>query len=400
MNDANNELSAARVVIDAAALLKQREAVWKLRWRRLQRIARRVGSFPELSIFGCYDGGNVGDLALGQSLNGIAQRLARTAFDSPKLVGRLTPPRAVVLAGGGVITARPGSPLHAFSQYVGRGPCTFSAVGVSATVRESELPEQSLRVLRGAAWLSTRSRRSATQLGQLLGRSDVIVQPDIAFALRLSMPHVVLPPRREKRLIINVSPFLHSRKGKEFVAHATPSPWFSLHLPDQAAWYERIGPSYARMVEKLVERFIATGWEVVSIPLAPEDDLFARSLLRNQRVRHLSYDSSPAAAVQHFASAERALVTRFHAHVFAILASTPLASFAYSPKCSDLVEDLGMHSQAQAQPRDWVHDFDTTLERLASPDATARLSDSALHELQARAYDLSRQGVLAALDEA
>jgi hypothetical protein len=59
-----------------------------------------------------------------------------------------------------------------------------------------------------------------------------------------------------------------------------------------------------------------------------------------------------------------------------------------------------MDGRAQAQPNDWVHLFDATLERLATPSATTILTDSALHDLQARAYDLSRQGVLAALDHA
>jgi hypothetical protein len=73
-NDTSGEPAGVRVGVASEALAKQREAVWKLRWKRLERVARRVGSFPELSIFGCYDSGNVGDLALGQSLNGIARR--------------------------------------------------------------------------------------------------------------------------------------------------------------------------------------------------------------------------------------------------------------------------------------------------------------------------------------
>lgn len=393
-------VSVASVSIESSALALQRRAIWRLRWQRLGRVGHRLYSAPELSIFGCYDAGNVGDLALGAALAGIAGRFARTAFDSPRSSVGLSPPRAVVLAGGGVVTARPGSPLQAFSSYVGRRPCSVSVVGVSATLAEAELPEASLRTLRDAAWLSTRSQKSAAELARILGRQDIVVQPDIAFALRLANAGYAPPPRSSGRLLLNVSPFLHTHRGSEFVANTTPSAWFSKHLPEQAAWYDRIAPSYASLVDALVGKFLARGWEVVSVPLAPEDDLFARSLLKRHAVRHVPYDSDPLRVLSTFATAERALVTRFHAHVFAMLTRTPFASFAYSPKCSDLFAELGLPPLAQTEPRHWVHEADASLERL-SPDGTSACpSEAALLDLEGRAFDLTRQGVLAALDHA
>ncbi len=392
----------ASVSIESSALALQRRTIWHLRWQRLMRVGYRLGAAPELSIFGCYDAGNVGDLALGVALNGIASRFARTAFDSPRLSGRLSlsPPRAVVLAGGGVVTARPGSPLQAFSAYVGRRRCSVSVVGVSATLAEAELPGPSLRTLRDAAWISTRSRKSAEELTRILGRRDIVVQPDIAFALRLANEGYVPPPRVLGRLVLNLSPFLHTHRGAEFVANTTPTAWFSKHLPEQAAWYDRIAPSYASLVDTLVGRFLARGWEVVSVPLAPEDDLFARALLKRHAVKHVTYDSDPLRVLATFATAERALVTRFHAHVFAMLTKTPCASFAYSPKCSDLFGELGLPPLAQVDPRQWVHEPEASLERLSPDGPSASLSEAALGELESRAFDLTRQGVLAALDHA
>jgi polysaccharide pyruvyl transferase WcaK-like protein len=393
-------LSAAPLNIDSDALALQRSAIWRLRWEKLGRAARRVCTLPELSIFGCYDAGNVGDLALGQALEGIAGRLARTAFDSPRLSKRLAPPRAVVLAGGGVVTARPGAPLHTFSSYVSRRRCAFSIVGVSVTLGDAELPEPSLRTLREAVWLSTRSAKSAEELSRTTGRDDIVVQPDIAFALRTSTTGAALPARRERRFAINVSPFLHARRNMQFVPNQTPSPWFRRHLPDQASWYEKIAPGYADLVVGLVRSLVDEGWEVVSIPLAPEDELFARTLLRDARVQHLAYDSDPTRVLHQFATAQRALVTRFHAHVFALLASTPFGSFAYSPKCSELFAELGLSTVAQAQPGDWVHARAATLARLLDDSSTVVLDAQALHALEWRAHDLTRRGVLAALDAA
>ncbi len=386
--------------VDADALRAQRRALWSLRWERTQRVAARVLARPDVSIFGCYDAGNVGDLALGVATAGIAGRLARTAFDSPRSSQRLTPPRAAILAGGGVVTARPGSPLAAFSSYVGKRPCAVAVIGVSSTVEPGELSPASLATLREAAWLSTRSQASADSLAAILGRDDIVVQPDIAFALKLSGQGFQPPPRRARCLALNVSPFLHSRVGTRFVAHRSPSAWFAKHLPDQAAWYEQIGPRYVELVRALLGRFLQAGWRVRSIPLAPEDDLFARSVLSGLAVEHQPYESDPLKVMAHFAAAERALVTRFHAHVFALLTGTPLGSFAYSPKCNHLMSELGLPRRAQAEPRDWVHELEDTCERLAGDTSVASLEPAAMSALEAKAYDLTRRGVLAVLDRA
>lgn len=383
--------------IEARARGEQAKLV--LRVDKLRRFASRLVAAPELSIFGCYDAGNVGDFALGQTLLGIANSFARAALDSPRGVRLLTPPRALVLGGGGVVTTRPNSPVAAFAKYAARraAPPALSVVGVSCTLGGEALPADVVRVLKSARWLSARSRSSADAMAKVAER-EVVVQPDIAFAFRRTFGKFPLPRRLPKRFVFNVSPFLHGQEGKKFVARRQPSPWFKRDLPDQAQWYERIGPQYATLMRELAGDLARDGWQLAAVPLAPEDDLFARALFQGVPVHCEPYSPDPRVALERFASAERALATRFHAHVFCMLTQTPFGSIAYSPKCSDLLQDLAMNQQAQVSPHQWVHERAESRARLLQDGSVALLSNEGLARLEQEAFDASRRGLMAALD--
>jgi hypothetical protein len=249
-------------------------------------------------------------------------------------------------------------------------------IGVSGALHTDDVAPALQDLLRRAAFVSTRDLKSRAALEQLLGRA-VEVQPDIAFSLLDWFPSLGQIRRRHGPFTVgfSVSAVLASRSALSYAPNARPSNWFAARIPDVAAVYSEVAPAYVRLIRTCVRRCLDLGFRVVVIPFAAEDATFARTVLAGSGAVLEAFDWNPLRVFERVASCDQFVATRFHAHVFALLARVPLFSLAYSEKCSLLLSEL-LGSDPSVGPLTWVKDPERCQRYLGDSGATVTLDDS------------------------
>lgn len=320
-----------------------------------------------LGILGCYNTSNVGDLALGYAVLREALLTEPSAgMYSYSALERSGKPGLAVAGGGGILTVHPTSPLRKIARYNHGSGAVGALLGLSGSIREEDLDAELLDLLQTVPFISLRSRNDVAALRPILSRPDILYYPDLAFALG-APDEADSSSRSEQRVLgINVCPQLMSWNGRRFQPERAPTSWFCTHCADEVPFYSEIGPAYVSVMRTVVRTYIDEGWNVVAIPFACEDDLFARAVFRDMPIRFQSYRPSPDAVLASVQRCDALIATRFHAHVFGILARTPLLSVAYSRKVEDLWIDLGLPRSSVIRRREMATDPDQAIATLGS----------------------------------
>lgn len=343
---------------------------WEAEWR--QRAAP-----PRLAVIGCYDTGNVGDLALGWTLRAILLGNGLNPQLQPLGSMERYPIAAhAILGGGGVLTLHPNSPLPRVVARYASNAHRFALVGVSGLLTAEECSPPLREFLAAVPFLSVRSNAERRQLSFAIGRDSIRTYPDIAFGLpKVFRPRIFEPG--SKILGVSVSPVLLHARGSRFIANSAPSAWFNTHLPQEAEVYDRIGASYIDVLRATLQTYLDRGWAVRLIPFAVEDHAFARAIFRSMRVEFVPYTANPIRVFESVSGCSRFIATRFHSHVFALSSGVPCLSISYSPKCRFLWDDLNLPAAAQISPLDLVRRRAHAVELLTGQngivlDATSR----------------------------
>lgn len=331
------------------------EAGWRVR-NAIQR--------PSVLVAGEYFAGNLGDWTMGQAFLGEARQAgirsgltgyARAASSAPS-----------VIMGGGELGDR--SHFERAIRMAG-APERVVACGVNPVYTFDRLPSELLGQIARMPYLSVRSETGAEQMRSVLSRPDIEVNPDPAFCF---MPPGPPPGEVPRRLAVSLMPFyLSVQNRKVFAADQTlktivADPEFSVQI-DQAGEY------YIDMMRHLIAQALSDGWEVVNIPFSEVDAMFAQTILRDLPVKRIPYSRNPARVLESLQSCRRIVATRFHAHLFGLMAKVPVVSIAYANKCTQLWKDLGLDADRQITRRDVCRDPRGCADRLAG-DEGARLS--------------------------
>jgi polysaccharide pyruvyl transferase WcaK-like protein len=344
-------------------------------------LAQHVFS-PTLAVVGCYDTGNIGDLALGWTLRALVRSQGLPATLQPLSAIECFPTASnTIVGGGGILTVHPRSPLHRLAaRYASRAP-HVALVGVSGTLTSDECNPSLRRFLSAVPFFSVRSQLERDELSGAIGRSDISVHPDVAFGLLKALRPRVRQPM-SNLLGVNVSPFLFHYNGRTFSVNNTPTAWFKRHLPEEAEVYGQIADSYVDVLRATLRAYIDRGWEVRLIPFAIEDYAFARSIFRTERVEFLPYSQNPVAVFETLTECSRFIATRYHSHVFALTAGVPCLSVAYAPKCRLLWDELGLPAYAKLGPLDLVRRKQYAIEvlRTAKPAVLEATRRSAIQD--------------------
>lgn len=355
---------------------------------------RQRASSPAVGIVGAYNTSNLGDLAMGAVLRGLARAEGLgSGVVSYANLGWFPEPRAAVLGGGGVITTHPSSSFARFVRRWGELADRTALVGVSGELQPDECPDEVLEFLSRVPVWSARSRHERDGFAAATGRTDIAVQPDITWAAP-GVLELDLPERdAEKRVLgLNVTPVLMGCSGGRFRPGAVPSDWYRRHLPEEAAVYSSLGPGYVAAVREVVRGYRSRGWHVRCIPLALEDELFARAVFDAREVELAPYSLDVAAAIRRAAGCSRFVATRFHSHIFAMLAGVPVLSIAYSPKCEYLWRELGLPGGAQVRLIELAREARAAAGKLIDSEPAA-LDDDARDELRRESEEACLRGL-------
>ncbi len=366
--------------------------------RRLWRMGAawaNYGSRCNVRVIGAYFSGNLGDWSMAQVVARIGREMALRPglFDYSSGSDRLHP----VVMGGGEL----GDAVH-FGQAIHQSPAPerISACGINPVFNFGDLPPVLLKKIARFAYVSARSKAGAEAMRVALNRGEIEYNPDIAFALYSEKGSP--PPRLAAKpiLAINLMTFYVSVQGKRYFA-PDRSLVSVVADPRFASAIEQAGQQYVVCMRELVRAAASNGWEVVNIPFSPVDAMFAEAVLGDLPVNLLAYSRNPLTVVDVLRKCGKFAATRFHAHVFGLLARVPTVSIGYAGKCQYLWEDLELDSGQQISRLDVCSKPEECAERIWAmrgvtlPHATLeRLSGEARGSVAKayRAVAVGRQG--------
>jgi polysaccharide pyruvyl transferase WcaK-like protein len=391
-NETHGEASWS-VPLDAALVERFERARTKV--TSLVRLARGWKDDADVDILGSYNTSNVGDLAFSLCLGHAASAAElRARIQDYSRYRRSRHAARLVIGGGGVIGPQ-NQGLQRCAEHRASFGSAVAVVGVSGALAPDDVTPALKRLLRQARFVSARDQKTRNNLEQILERS-VVLQPDIAFALLRRFPELAQLERSAARETVglNVTPVLARKAGHRYVPNPAPSPWFAARIPDVAAVYPQVAPAYVALVRDSVRRHLAAGRRVVAVPFAAEDATFARAILGDTGAELAAFNPDPLVALARVASCSAFIATRFHAHIFALLARVPLLPLAYSEKCSLLVSELFPGHQSPG-PIDWVRDPEKCVRSLDNGAAGLRLDDEAWRAVQAKSDAALRDAMAA-----
>lgn len=332
--------------------------------RRLHEYVWRVRSVlrkTSVQIAGEYFAGNLGDWTMGQAFLNVS----RQAGIASGLISYSASSGAShrVIMGGGEI----GDVYH-FERAIriAGAPERVVACGINPVHTFDRFPEELLAQIYRMPYLSVRSAQGAEIMRAVLGRSDVEFNPDPAFSFA-----PFAPPRANvpKRMAVSLLTFyLNVQNRNVFAADQTMKSVVA--DPEFTAQIDQAGERYIEMMKSLIRQALEDGWEVINIPFSEVDALFADTIFQDLNVKRQPYVRKPVRVLQTLRSCRRFVVARFHAHIFGLMAQIPVVSIAYSGKCTQLWNDLGLDSARQISRMDICHDPQECAARLLADEGT------------------------------
>jgi polysaccharide pyruvyl transferase WcaK-like protein len=328
---------------------------------------------------------NVGDLALGYTVESVAQAVSR----KPALqvlgggfLGLHKWPQSdcVVVAGGAVGRE---DIIQTLRDKCADQPRALAIEGISFWSVDS-LSDSSLAFLNSVKSITCRNSRDAQRLRHLGVRKAQHVQ-DNAFLLA-GDDHIVesteLPLKRT--LALNVVSQHMKRKGKSYVSSG----------------YDRVshnfGKAYKKTIRGITKAHLDRGWNVKHTPFTPDDEMYAKYIFNGLNVELQSFSPDPMKVIKSISSSYKMIGSRFHAHVFSFICDTPFLSLSYAPKCRLLWQDLGLSRETQATQAEIATTPTDVADRFSNL-AGSRLSRTRLQSIASRRSESLRQTIRAIL---
>lgn len=295
-----------------------------------------TSKFP-VAVIGGYHGGNLGDMALGNSVKSflLSQNIRcglQTIYNLEKW-----PKAPFAILGGGAIGYT--SSLRTVAQRYKENYHRVAIVGVD--FNEQDYSNECIDLIRSAAYVSCRSAMQANHLMRITGREEIHHHPDIAFSLLnefCSQQREVQKETGRKKLLVNVVPlYAVLKKGGIY-----PSQQYSGERPELYKEFSQMHASYKKIVREVVNEALQNNYEVETIPFTPLDEAYAEMLLGDLPVKHTRYNPDPFKMLKKMVEADWVFATRLHATIFALKIGAKLTPVAYATKNELLLQDLGI----------------------------------------------------------
>jgi polysaccharide pyruvyl transferase WcaK-like protein len=295
---------------------------------------------PKVGIVGGYHGGNLGDIALGESVAALLREKniptgLQTIYNLKKW-----PETFYAIVGGGAV-GYTGPLMQLYDRYK-NNLNRVALLGVD--FNEHEYNEACLDIIRKAAYVSSRSKSQADRLIAMSGRKDIHFHPDLAFSLEKEFCKRMREKsklNKNKLLLINVVPLYAKIVGEEII----PIDQYASERPELYANFQLMHESYKIAIIKLVHDALQDGFVIETIPFTQEDEAYGKIVLKGLPVVHNVYHNNPKRMLQKIADAEWVCATRFHATIFALKLSKKLSALAYARKNELLLQELGVRRE-------------------------------------------------------
>lgn len=341
-----------------------------IRSKRLQEV--------ELGILGCYHRFNVGDMALGISIQRIAE--SKNVSSQLKSIHRddylkYSNTLSVILGGGSITLPENFKKLKKLMSLSRLEPINIAIIGVDLNTQY--FTEEIVAFLREVQFISCRCLYNKTELNlqKVLDRNNIVFHPDLAFSLYSDTqkiePEFLENKNKPKILGINMYPWYSSLKRGKWVSEDHSRSYFGDSSRYQLD-YSYLSIEYIKLFMEIIRFYQDLGYVVHHIPFAVEDDLFARSILRNTNVIFNNHTSNPYNVLKKMSDFSLFVGTRLHANIFALIQGIPLISIAYGKKCENLFVDLGIPHNNQITHENFIqnngkHDFFLDIDPVVLP---------------------------------
>ena len=323
-------------------------------------------SRPEMAIIGGYHCGNVGDMALGETIKFHAQTAGIQADLQTIYNLSRWPVTSHGIVGGGAVAY--GGPLRELQARFGKTPQRLAILGVD--FNDLDAVETNASFLSQVAMITCRSSEQAQRLSGLLGRPDIAAQPDLTLASRWARDAAARPRSTSDAWGMSCPPLIFRHDGKRFIPDSPFIDELSTELPDIRQRLPHYAEQYVSLLRGACQRIRDLGKQVFHLPFTAADDAFAREILEGFDVTYLPFTSSPASVYRQMKRFECFVTGRFHSLAFALQSRTPCLPFCYASKSSRLLQDLGL------SPERFV-----TFALLADSDPASRLWSLSQHPL-------------------
>lgn len=289
----------------------------------------------KVAITGGYHYGNLGDIALGNSIKEILneQNIPSELQTIYNLKYWLE--REYVIVGGGAIGYE-----NSLLEIVKRYSNNYKKIAFLGVDFNSSLySDDSIELINKAAFVSTRSKSQAERLKEITGRKNIYTQPDLAFSFQRNQFEKVrqITIHQPKKLFVNVLP-LYALFNNGIVS---PLNVYKTERPEIFENFFAIHQNYKTLVLNAVNKAIQDGVQVFSWSFTPMDEAYARFLFNGIDVNHLKYKPNPYNLAGMITPVDEVISTRLHATIFALRSGATINPIAYARKNEELLNEMG-----------------------------------------------------------
>ncbi|MFZ4796143.1 MAG: polysaccharide pyruvyl transferase family protein [Bacteroidia bacterium] len=334
----------------------------------------------EIAIAGGYHYGNLGDIALGNSIKEI--------LDTKNISSELQTiynlkywlERNYVIVGGGAIGYE-----NSLFEIINKYHHNYQKIAfMGVDFNSKSYSDESIELINKAAFISTRSVAQAEKLKELTGRKNIYNQPDLAFSFqrKLFEKTRIQSLAKPKKLFVNVLPlYAMFNNGK-----LTPLNQYKEERPEIFENFSSIQMNYKNLVLNYVTNAIQNGIPVFSWSFTPMDESFAKYLFGNLNVTHLPYNPNPLNISNIVEPTDEVISTRLHATIFALRSGANVFPIAYAHKNEELLKEMGWNKNEFLSVNDLIT-------RDYFPRTSLKASESILLKLEKESYEMITKGI-------
>lgn len=312
----------------------------------LRNLNQKMIKIP-FGIVGGYHGYNLGDMALGASIIEVLSAQGKPSGLQTIYNLEKWPTTQFAIVGGGAVGYN-----DSLGKVAERYKDDYSKVALlGVDFMEETYSEECLDLIRGASYVSGRSKSQAEKLMKSTGRAEIFHHPDIAFSLFSGAQHQKKSTKEQvskKKLMINVLPLYGSVKNGKL----QPLEKYKSERPGLFDNFHQMHVSYKQGLRRLVKNAVAEGYQVETIPFTLQDAAYGHILLDELPVKHNPYHSNVLKMFKTISSADWVVATRLHATIFALKAGLKVTPIAYATKNELMLEELGVERSSFLSTQD------------------------------------------------
>ncbi len=290
-----------------------------------------------VGVIGGYHGGNLGDIALGESVLEVLHK--RSVKSGLQTIYNLEkwPSTPYAIIGGGAIGY-----IDSLRKIVNRYNGDYSKIALlGVDFNEDQYPDDCKNLFQNSAYVSCRSQKQSNKIQQLVPGKEIFNHPDLTFSFRMNYCENIRNKPKEhsiKKLLINVVPLYSEISNGQI----KPQMRFKNERPELFENFETMHACYKKVIQTAVNKAILDGYVVESLPFAQEDELFSKIILEGLPVKLNKFVSNPDSILKFMAKADWIISTRFHATIFAMKLGLKFTPIAYAVKNELLLLEGGI----------------------------------------------------------